>query len=83
MAKPQVKCGECPNQAFVALSDHVIASAICAGPIQADLAAGGFCGWGVSHPLVDETSWFLAVQQDFDGRRDWSADALAYMETCR
>src|ERR1700758_2750523 len=24
--KPQVKCGECPNQAFIALSDNVIAS---------------------------------------------------------
>ena len=24
--KPQVKCGECPNQAFIGLSDNVIAS---------------------------------------------------------
>jgi hypothetical protein len=24
--KPQIKCGDCPNQAFIAISDNVIAS---------------------------------------------------------
>ena len=76
--KPQVKCGECPNQAFIALSDNVIASHLRgADPSRsssADFVAGVY-------PLqVDETCWFLAV--DFDGD-DWSIDALAYMETCR
>ena len=76
--KPQVKCGECPNQAFVALSDNVIASHLRG----ADPGRSGNADFvaGVYPILVDETSWFLAV--DFDGD-DWSADALAYMETCR
>ena len=76
--KPQVKCGECPNQAFVALSDNVIASHLRG----ADAGRSGNADFvaGVYPILVDETSWFLAV--DFDGD-DWSADALAYMDTCR
>ena len=76
--KPQVKCGECPNQAFISLSDNVIASHLRgADPSRSnstDFVAG------VYPVLVDETCWFLAV--DFDGD-DWSIDALAYMETCR
>ena len=73
-----MKCGECPNQAFVALSDNVIASHLRG----ADAGRSGNADFvaGVYPILVDETSWFLAV--DFDGD-DWSADALAYMETCR
>ena len=69
---------ECPNQAFVALSDNVIASHLRG----ADAGRSGNADFvaGVYPILVDETSWFLAV--DFDGD-DWSADALAYMETCR
>ena len=76
--KPQVKCGECPNQAFIALSDSVIASHLRgADPSRsssADFVAGVYPVRG------DETCWFLAV--DFDGD-DWSIDALAYIETCR
>jgi hypothetical protein len=76
--KPQVKCGECPNQALIPLSDNVIASHLRgADPSRssnADFVAG------VYPVRVDETCWFLAA--DFDGD-DWSVDALAYIETCR
>jgi hypothetical protein len=76
--KPQVKCGECPNQAFIPLSDSIIASHLRGTDpgrsSNADFVAGVY-------PVgFDETCWFLAV--DFDGD-DWSVDALAYIETCR
>lgn len=76
--KPQVKCGECPNQAFIALSDNVIASHLRG----ADTSRSGSADFvaGVYPVRVDETCWFLAV--DFDGD-NWSIDALAYIETCR
>jgi hypothetical protein len=38
--KPQVKCGECPNQAFIALSDNVFASHLRGAD------PGGACQWG-------------------------------------
>jgi hypothetical protein len=76
--KPQVKCGECPNQAFNALSDSVIANHLrgtdSGRPRGMEFVAG------VYPILVDETCWFLAA--DFDGD-DWSTDALAYLQTCR
>jgi hypothetical protein len=69
--KPQVKCGECPNQAFIPLSDNVIASHLRGTDPgrsnNADFVAG------VYPVRVDETCWFLAV--DFDGDA-WSVDAL-------
>jgi superfamily II DNA or RNA helicase len=76
--KPQVKCGECPNQAFIALSDNVIASHL-RGADPGRSSSAEFVA-GVYPVRVDETCWFLAV--DFDGD-DWSTDALAYIETCR
>jgi hypothetical protein len=75
--KPQVKCGECPNQAFNASTDSVIAhhlrGADSGRPSGAEFVAG------VYPILIDETCWFLAA--DFDGD-DWSTDALAFLETC-
>ena len=55
--KPQVKCGECPNQAFIALSDNVIASHL-RGADPGRSSNGDFVA-GVYPVLVDETSWFL------------------------
>jgi hypothetical protein len=76
--KPQVKCGDCPNQAFIPLSDSVIASHL-RGTDPGRSGNADFVA-GVYPVRVDETCWFLAV--DFDGD-DWSVDALAYIETCR
>lgn len=76
--KPHVKCGECPNQAFIPVSDEVIESHLRGKdrmrPRAADFVAG------VYPLLADETCWFLAA--DFDGE-SWADDALAYMHTCR
>jgi superfamily II DNA or RNA helicase len=76
--KPQVKCSECPNQAFIAVSDKVIANHLrgkdSARPRDSEFVAG------VYPVLVDDTCWFLAA--DFDGE-NWSIDAVAYLETCR
>jgi hypothetical protein len=76
--KPEIKCSDCPNQAFIALSDHVISSHL-RGADQARPGGTEFVA-GVYPILVDETCWFLAA--DFAGD-EWSTDALAYLETCR
>lgn len=69
---------DCPNQAFIPLSDHVISSHL-RGADQGRPGGTEFVA-GVYPILVDETCWLLAA--DFDGN-EWSTDALAYMETCR
>lgn len=76
--KPQVKCGECPNQAFIPVSDDVIASHLRGKDAVRRGDAPFVCG--VYPLLADDTCWFLAA--DFDGE-EWSADALAFSETCR
>ncbi len=67
--KPRVKCGECPNQAFL--------------PVSADVILNHLQGryvLGVYPMLTDETCWFLAV--DFD-KEAWREDVLAFTKTCR
>ncbi len=66
--KPRVKCGECPNQAFVAIDDHVIQEHLQGRHVV-----------GVYPLLEDETCWFLAV--DFD-KDEWKEDVAAFVETC-
>ena len=66
--KPRVRCGECPNQAFLAVSDRVILDHLQGRHVA-----------GVYPLLADETCWFLAV--DFD-KRDWRADVAAFREAC-
>lgn len=66
---PKVKCGECPNQAFVPFDD---------GAVLAHLQ--GRHVMGVYPLLDDETCWFLAL--DFD-KSTWIEDVSAFMETCR
>lgn len=74
-AKPQVKCGQCPHQAFVALSDDIIARHLRGG----SAASSNFVA-GVYPLLADGTCWFLAA--DFD-KHDWISDATAFLETCQ
>ena len=76
--KPQVKCGECPNQAFIPVSDDVIARHLRGNGVR-DRVNSAFVA-GVYPLLLDETCWFLAI--DFDGE-SWGHNALAYLETCR
>ena len=67
--KPRVKCGECPNQAFL--------------PVTADTILDHLQGRhviGVYPMLKDETCWFLAA--DFD-KAAWWEDVMAFAESCR
>ncbi|MGH7267331.1 MAG: TOTE conflict system archaeo-eukaryotic primase domain-containing protein [Candidatus Rokuibacteriota bacterium] len=66
--KPRVKCGECPNQAFLPVTDQVIRDHLQGRHVV-----------GVYPLLTDETCWLLAV--DFD-KRSWADDVLAFAETC-
>lgn len=76
--KPQVKCGECPNQAFIPVSDDVIAAHLRGKDTSRRGDAAFACG---VYPLsANDTCRFVAA--DFDGE-EWAADALAYFETCR
>ncbi len=66
---PKVKCGECPNQAFVRLDDQAVLAHLQGRHVM-----------GVYPLLEDETCWFLAV--DFD-KSTWKDDVLAFVATCR
>jgi superfamily II DNA or RNA helicase len=74
--KPQVKCGECPNQAFVPFGDDVLRSHLTgrAAGNPADFTAG------IYPMLPDETCWFLAA--DFD-KKSWKQDVAAFRDTAR
>ena len=74
--KPQVKCGECPNQAFVPFGDDVLRSHLTgkAAGNPVDFTAG------VYPMLPDETCWFLAA--DFD-KKSWKQDVAAFRDTAR
>ncbi len=73
-----MKCGECPHQDFVAVSDDTVRSHLQGRDLgapdkQADYVAGVY-------PLLpDETCRFLAV--DFD-KASWQSDASAFVATC-
>lgn len=53
--KPQIKCGECPHQAFIPVSDEVIDKHLRGGDGR-HRAAGDFVA-GVYPLLTDETCW--------------------------
>jgi superfamily II DNA or RNA helicase len=78
--KPEVKCGECPNPAFIPVSDEVIECHLRGEDRVRPGGRGGDLVAGVYPLLFDDTCKFLAV--DFDGEQ-WSTDALAFMATCR
>ena len=74
--KPQIKCGECPNQAFVPVGDDIFRSHL------AGKSAGNSVDFtvGVYAMLPDETCWFLAA--DFD-KKSWMQDVAAFRDTAR
>jgi superfamily II DNA or RNA helicase len=74
--KPQIKCGECKNQAFVPLSDEMLRSHL------AGKAPGGVADFtiGIYPMLPVETCWFLAA--DFD-KKSWVQDVAAFRDTAR
>jgi superfamily II DNA or RNA helicase len=67
--KPRVKCGECPNQAFLSVDDQIILDHLQGRHVV-----------GVYPLLTDDTCWFVAV--DFD-KASWTDDVPAFLETCR
>ena len=67
--KPRVKCGGCPNQAFLPVTGDAILDHLRGRHVM-----------GVYPLLKDETCWFLAV--DFD-KAAWREDVFAFTETCR
>lgn len=75
--KPRIKCSECPNQAFIPLTDVVV---------RKHLGGEDFNGSkrdytiGIYPMLADDTCWFLAVDLDKDR---WQRDAAAFIKTCQ
>jgi hypothetical protein len=67
--KRSVKCGECPNQAFISVTEQTFRDHLLGRHVI-----------GVYPMLQDETCWFLAV--DFD-KGQWQADVTAFIDTCK
>ena len=66
--KPQVKCGDCPQQAFLAVTDDMLER-----HLRGDIIAGVY-------PLLpDNTCHFVAADFDGDG---WAADSDAFLQAC-
>lgn len=66
---PKVRCGECPNQAFLPVDDAAVLAHLQGRHVM-----------GVYPLLENETCWFLAV--DFD-KSCWREDVGAFVATCR
>ena len=77
--KPRIKCSNCPNQAFVPVSDDVVRSHLQGKDVTRLEKPEPFVA-GIYPLMVDETCWFLAA--DFD-KQSWQRDALAFLTTCR
>lgn len=72
--KPRIKCSDCSHQHWLPVTDDVVRWHLSGKDDRGrDVVAG------VYPMLLDERCFFLAV--DFD-KGEWSADALAYLETC-
>ena len=78
--KPQVKCGDCPNQAFIPVTNEVIECHLRGEDRVRPNARGGDFVAGVYPLFFDDTCGFLAA--DFDDE-SWDNDARAYIATCR
>ena len=73
--KPRIKCADCPNRRFLAVTDEVIRRHLSGrDELGRDFVIG------VYPMLLDETCFFLAA--DFD-RDEWQKDVGAFLETCR
>lgn len=66
--KPKAKCGDCPNQDYIPITDEIIQNHL-----------DGRHTVGIYPLLQDETCYFLAV--DFD-KQSWIDDASMFLETC-
>ncbi len=66
---PKVRCGDCPNQAFIPFDDAAVVGHLTGRHVM-----------GIYPLLADESCWFLAV--DFD-KSTWIEDVGAFVETSR
>lgn len=73
--KPRIKCGDCPNQNWLAVADDVIR-----WHLSGRDPAGREFVMGVYPMLLDERCWFLAV--DFDGE-GWKKEVSVFMGIAR
>lgn len=74
--KPQIKCGECVNQAFIPVTNDVIRHRLTGRALgdSKDFTVGVY-------PLLqDDTCWFLAA--DFD-KKTWMDDVKAFRDSAR
>jgi hypothetical protein len=78
--KPQVRCGECPHQAFIPVGDGVLLSHLQGRKPSGRLGDPPDFVVGVYPMLADESCCFIAA--DFD-KASWARDALAFVATCR
>jgi hypothetical protein len=76
--KPRIKCSNCPNQAFVPISDEVVRSHLQGRDVANFVKTESFVA-GIYPLMADETCWFLAA--DFD-KQSWQRDALAFLAMC-
>ena len=67
-AKPRVRCGACPNQAFGAPTERELLAHLQGRQVM-----------GLYPLLADDKCWLLAI--DLDGR-SWRQDVAALYETC-
>ncbi len=71
--KPRIKCTECPNQAFIKVSDDVIRQHLTGKDAQNNNATIGV------YPLLpDERCWFVRRQSKLDRWVPRSRDVLAH-----
>lgn len=77
--KPRIKCSNCPNQAFVPVSENIVRSHLQGRDVANSGKTEPFVA-GIYPLMADETCWFLAA--DFD-KQSWQRDALAFLATCR
>lgn len=73
--KRKVKCAECPNRRFLAVTDETIKS-----HLSGQDSMGREFVMGIYAILLDETCYFLAI--DFD-KEEWTQDITVVWETCR
>ena len=72
--KPRIKCANCPNKAFIPISDEMTRCHL----MGKDEKNQPFV-MGVYPMLLDETCFFLAIDLDKEG---WQEDARALNKTC-
>ncbi|MDI6816022.1 MAG: DEAD/DEAH box helicase family protein, partial [Actinomycetota bacterium] len=68
-AKPRIKCAQCENREFRAVTDEIINNHL-----------SGKYTIGIYPLLLDETCWFLAV--DFD-KAVWRDDVAFFIQACK